>query len=122
MAGNYWIKRLILRMSWFVDKTLFKDLKPKVDKISEIGSEFDDLKIYNGYNLFINPFKLLDPPQIPKYVPIFKRDENELIIEATELAVKLRNGKSKDVHALWELDCRLYADKIFSQLELITAK
>jgi hypothetical protein len=112
---NSFTKDLILRLSWFVDKKLFKILLSKFGPGS-LEKEFKEIKRFDGYNLFISSYLLDGHPQLKGIVPIFKVPDAKLEHEATELALKLHEkAKNKENDRLWTLDCRLYASRIFKE-------
>jgi hypothetical protein len=112
-TGNRFNRDLVLRLSWFVDKSLFRNLNPK----NEDGYSLEEVKKYNGYNLFISSY-LLDGHSLLKGIKlIFEEPDEKLLTEANKLALKLKeklNNKEND--RLWALDCRLFASKMPGRL------
>jgi len=117
--AEYAVKGRILKISFFVDVSLYRKLKPVVNRIRTLGSEYDSVKKSNGYNLFITSIYLQDPPLYRGITPIFREKDEELSKKATDLALTLGHGRGSRNDELWALDCRLYAGKIFSQYTLI---
>jgi len=115
----YAVKERILKVSFFTDASLYRKLKREVNRIRTLGSEYEEVSKYDGYNLFIVSTYLEDPPLYREITPIFKERDEELSKKATDLAIRLRDSKEIRDEQLWSWDCRLYAGKIFTQYNLI---
>jgi hypothetical protein len=107
-------RELLLKMSYFIDKSLYHDFKSRI-KPKLLGQEFEEANKYKGENLMIPHAHLKDDPRFRKVSTIFNNNESGLSKIATGMAISLRDGVQKDNQKLWELDYKLYANKIFTK-------
>ena len=115
---NTQIKILTLKISRFVDKKLYKDLFGKFPNKKNLGAEFEEVDIYDGYNLFIPSIYITGHTIWKKIIPLSQYPDDELSREASNLAAQLRDDTKLDNDKLWMLDCKLYAAKAFNQMTL----